>query len=60
MPEGWSRTSGGYILLSEPYRPHASEAASRGWPVIELLGRHLDIVTRAPEVAAALVDVAGK
>jgi hypothetical protein len=58
MPGGWSSTDGAYILLTEPYRSDAEEAASRGWPVIELPGAHLDIVTRPAEVADALLDAA--
>jgi hypothetical protein len=57
MPSEWSRTPGGYILLSDAYRPDAARAASRGWPVIELLGAHLDIVTRPAEVADAILDL---
>lgn len=59
LPEGWSSaTSGAFVLLSEPYRSDATEAASRGWPALELPGAHLDIVVRPPEIADALVHVA--
>jgi hypothetical protein len=58
MPGGWSSTDGAYILLTEPYRSDATEAASRGWLVIELPGAHLDIVTRPAEVADALLHAA--
>jgi hypothetical protein len=59
LPEGWSSaTSGAFVLLSEPYRSDATEAASRGWPVLELPGAHLDIVVRPAEVADALIRVA--
>lgn len=55
MPEGWSAAANGaYILLSEIYRPDADEAASRGWPIVELLGGHLDLVARPAELAEAL------
>jgi hypothetical protein len=57
MPRGWSGAAGAYILLSDPYRPDAAEAASRGWPVIELAGAHLDIVTRPAEVTDVLLGV---
>ncbi len=60
LPSGWSSADGAYILLSDPYRSDAAEAASRGWPVIELPGAHLDIVTRPAEIADAIVDVAGR
>ena len=59
LPEGWSSaTSGAFVLLSEPYRSDAIEAASRGWPVLELPGAHLDTVVRPAEIADALVDLA--
>lgn len=55
MPEEWSAAANGaYILLSETYRPDAVEAASRGWPMVELLGGHLDLVARPAELADAL------
>ena len=60
MPREWRSTTGAYILLSDPYRPYATEAASRGWPVIELPGAHLDIVMHPAEVANAILDVAGQ
>jgi hypothetical protein len=35
----------------------AGEARRRGWPVVELLGQHLGLITKAPEVASAIVQV---
>jgi hypothetical protein len=59
MPDGWSAAAdGAYLLSSETYRPDADEAASRGWPVIEMLGTHLDLVTRPAELANALDGLA--
>lgn len=59
MPDGWSTAAAGaYVLLSEIYRPDAIEAATRGWPVIEMLGKHLDLVERPAEVANALESFA--
>jgi hypothetical protein len=57
MPSDWSSADGAYILLSDPYRSDAAEAASRGWPVTELGGGHLDIVTRPAEVAEAVLEL---
>lgn len=54
VPDGWSAIDGTYILLSEIYRTDANAAAARGWPVIEMLGGHLDLVTRPTELADAL------
>lgn len=59
LPPRWSSaTNGAFVLLSEPYRSDATEAASRGWPVLELPGAHLDIVVRPTEIADALVHLA--
>ena len=58
MPAEWASVEGAYILLSDPYRSDAARAASRGWPVRELLGAHLDIVTRSSAVADMLLELA--
>jgi hypothetical protein len=58
MPQRWANVEGAYVLLSEPYRQDAARAATFGWPVRELLGGHLDIVTRAREVSDVLVELA--
>ena len=54
VPIGWMRTSCRYVLLSEAYTEEAAEAKSRGWQVYELLGSHLDILTRPVEITDAL------
>jgi hypothetical protein len=54
MPDGWSEVGVTYVLLSNPYRDDAAVAAARGWTVAELLGTHLDIVTRPDEIVDAL------
>lgn len=55
MPEGWSQPEmGAYLLLSEIYRADASNAASRGWPTVEMIGGHMDLVTRPAAVAHAI------
>jgi hypothetical protein len=56
----WPAAGNGYILLSEAYVDEASEAARRGWDVVELIGRHLDIVSKAHEVADAVRHLAVK
>ena len=58
-PDGWAAASGGYVLLSEAYAAAADSATARGWPVIRLLGGHLDLVTHPEDVAAAIVSVSG-
>lgn len=57
VPDAWSSVGCGYIRLSEPYAAEAAEAAIRGWPVIELPGSHLDIVTRPAPTAEAILAI---
>jgi hypothetical protein len=58
VPASWSRSKRSYVLLSEAYRLHADQARARGWPVVELPGRHLDILNRPVKVAAAISEIA--
>jgi hypothetical protein len=60
VPNGWAGVPCGYVLLSDAYAAEAHEAAARGWPVIRLLGGHLDIVTRPEEIAGAIESVANR
>ena len=53
----WPTERNGYVLLSDGYLEGAFEARRRGWPVVELLGQHLDLVTKAPDVARAILEV---
>jgi hypothetical protein len=57
MPDGWSGSGCTYVIL-EGYRSDATTAASRGWPVVEMAGGHLDLVTRPSEIAEALLSAA--
>jgi hypothetical protein len=52
----WPAERNGYVLLSDGYLDDAEEARRRGWPVVQLLGEHLDLITKAPEVALAVVQ----
>ena len=58
IPRDWASTAAAYVLLSDPYRSDAAEAASRGWPVKELPGAHLDIVTRPSHLSETLIELA--
>ena len=40
-------------------RGEAERGRSNGWPVLEDMGNHLDVVNRAAEVAADLVRIVG-
>ncbi len=53
-PAGWEPAARSSLRLSPGYQAEADEAAARGWCVESLDGQHLDVLTRAPEVAAAL------
>ena len=57
LPTGWSRTGGAFLLLSEAYRRDADRARSLGWPVIECVGGHLDVVNDPEAVAHAIVQL---
>jgi len=52
----WPANRNGYVLLSDAYLEDAEEARRRGWPVVTLFGEHLDVITRAPKVALAIVQ----
>jgi pimeloyl-ACP methyl ester carboxylesterase len=58
LPTGWRTTPGAFLLLSEPWRQEAQTATSLGWPVVERLGTHLDIVNDPESVARDLVALA--
>ncbi|HEU5152831.1 MAG TPA: hypothetical protein VFU19_20235 [Iamia sp.] len=50
--------AGGYVLLSEAYRPDAERAAAHGWTVGEVPTSHLGLVTHPGEVATAIEQAA--
>lgn len=56
--QSWPTQSNGYVLLSDGYLNDAEEARRRGWSVLGLSGAHLDLITRASEVALAIVQAA--
>ena len=58
-PLGWCRRAGAYLLLSLNYRSDADRAAALGWPVVEHIGAHLDIVDDEATIADVLVGLAG-
>jgi hypothetical protein len=58
LPDGWCSTAGAFVLLSEGYRDDAVTAASMEWPVVELLGMHLDLVNNPQAVAIAIANFA--
>ncbi|HEX6568225.1 MAG TPA: alpha/beta hydrolase [Acidimicrobiales bacterium] len=58
LPVGWCEGPGTFLLLSEPYRRDADTARSLGWPVVEDIGNHLDIVNDPERLARDLVGLA--
>lgn len=58
VPAGWCDTAAAFLLLSESYRADAERARTLGWPMIERLGNHLDIVNEAEAIAGSIIDLA--
>jgi hypothetical protein len=58
MPDGWCEGPGPFILLSESYRGDADRARALGWPTVERLGGHLDIVNRPDDIARTILELA--
>lgn len=56
-PRNWCTNPTAYILLSEAYRQDAQRAAAVGWPVVERLGGHLDLVNDGEGIASILIDL---
>ena len=56
VPAHWYEISSAYLLLGEPYRRDANTATAWGWPVVERLGGHLDIVTDPDALARVIAD----
>ena len=56
----WEASACGYLLLSDGYREEADRARTLGWPIAELPGHHLSMLTDPDVVAEALLDLAGR
>ena len=50
----WPAARNRFLLLSEAYREEATEARRRGWPVLEVLGQHLDMVSNPHAIVEAI------
>ena len=57
VPTAWCQRAAAYVLLSEAYRPEAVPVIALGWPVVERLGEHLDIVNDEQEIVQMLVGL---
>jgi Alpha/beta hydrolase family len=60
VPERWCESRGSFLLLSESYRGDAERSRALGWPTVERLGGHLDIVNDPEEIARAVVELIGR
>ncbi|MCU1464479.1 MAG: hypothetical protein JWM72_407 [Actinomycetia bacterium] len=60
LPIGWCNRGGAYVLLSEAYRAEASRAGALGWPVVERIGGHFDIVNDGAAIAACIAGFDGR
>jgi pimeloyl-ACP methyl ester carboxylesterase len=58
MPTRWCESPGSFVLLSESYRGDAERARALGWPTVERLGGHLDIVNDPDEIARTILELA--
>jgi hypothetical protein len=54
---GWASRPGGYLRLSHAYDEPAGQAEALGWPVVELDGHHLSVVTEPELVIEAVLDL---
>lgn len=60
VPDGWCQIPGSFVLLSEPYRSDAERSRALGWPTVERLGGHLDIVNDPAGIARTIIELAGR
>ena len=60
VPVGWCENPAAFLLLSESYRSDAQRARRLGWPCVERIGGHLDIVNDADDIARAIVKLAAR
>jgi hypothetical protein len=56
VPSNWWKGPCSYLLLSEAYRRDADESRALGWPVVECIGGHLDLVNTPEQIAELLID----
>ncbi len=54
---GWSDTPGGYLLLTQGYRPYLEQAQRAGWPSRTLSAGHFHMLVDPVGVAATLVEL---
>jgi hypothetical protein len=57
---GWADRPSSYLRLSDAYQQPADQARALGWPVIELAGQHLSILTEPELIIAPLLDLVAR
>ncbi len=57
VPPDWNTRPCCYLQLSPAYDEERDRAASWGWPTQRLAGRHLDLIEKAPAVAAQIIEL---
>lgn len=59
MPDvpGWPDAPGGYLLLTEGYRPYLEQAQRAGWPSRTQPTGHFHMLVDPAAVAATLVEL---
>lgn len=59
-PEDWLTRRSGYVAFGAGYAAQAALAEAHGWEVRRLSGEHLHLLTAPDEVAAIVLEVAGR
>jgi len=54
---GWADRPGAHLRLSDAYQEPADQARALGWPVIELAGHHLSVLSDPGLVVDPLLDL---
>ncbi|PWC06983.1 hypothetical protein [Mycetocola zhujimingii] len=57
---GWDTTPAGYLAFGSTYADDVARARSRGWPVIELDGRHLHMLVDPVGVTDAILELVSR
>ena len=59
LPEGWWTRPTAYLQLSPAYDDDRIRAERWGWPTCQLIGHHLDLVSRPDAIARIVTELAG-
>jgi hypothetical protein len=59
LPEAWWTRPAAYLQLSPAYDDDRIRAERWGWPTCQLMGHHLDLVSRPDAIARIVTDLVG-